>query len=177
MNGAVPMYSRKIANRCDYRRLVTQTEDVSACRDANEDHGLGFDDIGCDTSLESAQTGSPVPDNDATCWEIHNFGAGSEAYEESDESLATAQHVIVVIVIVLLVIVSVCIFGFCWWRRSNLKDQDKIRDAIQMQQAVPTGTGAEEADPTAADSVEVEVAVETEDEDGVNAHITTATSD
>ena len=179
MDGAVPMYSQKIANRCDYRRLVTKTEDVSTCRDANEDHGLGFDDIGCDTSLESAQTGSPVPDNDATCWEIHNFGVGSEAYEESSESLEMAQNITVIVVIVLLSMVFVCIGAFCWWKRSNLKDQVKIRDAIQMQQQqqVPTGTGAEEAEPTGADSIEVEVAIETEDEDGVSAHITTSTAD
>ena len=37
-----PLYSGRIANRCDYRRLVTQDENLSQCRDANEDHGLGF---------------------------------------------------------------------------------------------------------------------------------------
>ena len=37
-----PLYSGRIANRCDYRRLVTQDENLAQCRDANEDHGLGF---------------------------------------------------------------------------------------------------------------------------------------
>ena len=59
---------------------MTQGEDVSECRDANEDHGLGFDDIGCDSSLEDSQTDQPVPDDDATCWEIHSFG-----YSEGDD--------------------------------------------------------------------------------------------
>lgn len=43
------MYGRRIANRCGYRLLVTETEDVNECRDTKEDLNLVFDDIGCDS--------------------------------------------------------------------------------------------------------------------------------
>jgi len=33
------MAQGRIANRCDYRRLVTSGENLENCRDANEDHG------------------------------------------------------------------------------------------------------------------------------------------
>merc|ERR1712156_996936 len=69
-----PLYGRRIANRCDYRRLVTESEDVSECRDANEDHGMGFDDIGCDEAYKSSQLNQPIPEDDGICWEIHKFG-------------------------------------------------------------------------------------------------------
>mmetsp|Transcript_44222 Transcript_44222/g.86794 ORF Transcript_44222/g.86794 Transcript_44222/m.86794 type:complete len:328 (+) Transcript_44222:66-1049(+) len=68
------MYNRRIGNRCDYRRLVTKTEDITQCRDANEDHGLGFDDIGCNPKLEKKQIGKPIPENDNHCWEMQYFG-------------------------------------------------------------------------------------------------------
>jgi len=68
-----PLYNGRIANRCDYRRLVTPTEDVSKCRDANEDHGLGFDDIGCNSAY-SDQIGKPIPEDDSKCWEVSKFG-------------------------------------------------------------------------------------------------------
>merc|ERR1712039_950777 len=83
--GSVPLYSRKIANRCDYRRLVTRDENLDDCRDANEEHGLGFDDIGCDEQYESAQLDKPVPDNDDFCWEIERFGAGGEIILNEDD--------------------------------------------------------------------------------------------
>ena len=68
------MYGRRIANRCDYRRQVTTTEDITQCRDANEDHGMGFDDVGCDADSYSSQIGSPIPEDDGVCWEIAKFG-------------------------------------------------------------------------------------------------------
>jgi len=71
-----PMYSRRIANGCDYRRLVTQDENVNNCRDANEDHGLGFNG-GCNQSFQD-QIGKPIPENDDICWEIHKFGYTEE---------------------------------------------------------------------------------------------------
>lgn len=39
--GSQPVTQGRIANRCDYRRLVTSTENLANCRDANEGHGLG----------------------------------------------------------------------------------------------------------------------------------------
>ena len=73
-----PMYQRRIANRCDYRRLVTETENLDNCRDANEEHNLGFDDIGCDPAYESSQLNKPIPENDDICWEVTRFGASDE---------------------------------------------------------------------------------------------------
>lgn len=70
------MTQGRIANRCDYRRLVTETEDVTQCRDANEDHGLGFEgvgDTGCDSQYAS-QINAPIPEDDSVCWEIQRFG-------------------------------------------------------------------------------------------------------
>lgn len=113
-----------------------------------KDHGLGFES-GCDSTLESAQTGQSVPDDDATCWEIHSFGVGADAYEE-EEGLSEEEvgGIMVVVVIVLCLVGLLCIGAVCWWRR-NMKAEDiKIREAIQGSQAVPTGTGAEEAEPT-----------------------------
>ena len=71
---STPMYGRRIANRCDYRRQVTREEDISRCRDANEDHGLGFDDIGCDSQYKESQLNKPIPEDDGICWEVGRFG-------------------------------------------------------------------------------------------------------
>eukprot|EP00586_Coscinodiscus_wailesii_P013061 CAMPEP_0172501762 /NCGR_PEP_ID=MMETSP1066-20121228/153256_1 /TAXON_ID=671091 /ORGANISM="Coscinodiscus wailesii, Strain CCMP2513" /LENGTH=253 /DNA_ID=CAMNT_0013276731 /DNA_START=53 /DNA_END=810 /DNA_ORIENTATION=- len=72
---STPLYSRRIANRCDYRRLVTETENLEECRDANEDHNMGFDDIGCDAAkYEASQLGKPIPEDDSICWEVRKFG-------------------------------------------------------------------------------------------------------
>lgn len=79
-SSSTPLYSGRIANRCDYRRLVTETEDILKCRDANEDHGLGFDGIGCNSDYED-QIGKPIPEDDAICWEVAKFG-----YSEDDDS-------------------------------------------------------------------------------------------
>ena len=57
---------------------MTQQEDVSQCRDANEEHGLGFDDIGCDPQFRASQLNKPIPENDDICWEVQRFGATEE---------------------------------------------------------------------------------------------------
>jgi len=78
--GSQPVTQGRIANRCDYRRLVTETEDVTQCRDANEDHGLGFEgvgDTGCDSQYAS-QINAPIPEDDSVCWEIQRFGYTEE---------------------------------------------------------------------------------------------------
>lgn len=67
-----PLTDGRIANRCDYRRLVTQEEDLNACRDANEDHGKSYEG-GCDAQYNN-QIGSPIPEDDGICWEISKFG-------------------------------------------------------------------------------------------------------
>lgn len=73
-----PVTQGRIANRCDYRRQVTQEENLSDCRDANEDHGLGYDpEEGCDNQY-ILQIGSPIPEDDSVCWEIERFGYTEE---------------------------------------------------------------------------------------------------
>ena len=66
--GTQALYGRRIANRCDYRRLVTKDENVNNCRDANEDHNMGFDDIGCDPQYRN-QIGEAIPEDDSD-WEL-----------------------------------------------------------------------------------------------------------
>jgi hypothetical protein len=75
--GSQPLLGRRIANRCDYRRLVTDIEDVTQCRDANEEHGLGFED-GCDPQFQESQLNKPIPEDDDVCWEIQRFGFTEE---------------------------------------------------------------------------------------------------
>mmetsp|Transcript_3274 Transcript_3274/g.4936 ORF Transcript_3274/g.4936 Transcript_3274/m.4936 type:complete len:385 (-) Transcript_3274:210-1364(-) len=72
--GSQPLYSRRIANRCDFRRKVVDENDRENCRDANEDHNQGFDDIGCDISKYSDQLNKPIPEDDSVCWEVQKFG-------------------------------------------------------------------------------------------------------
>mmetsp|Transcript_28078 Transcript_28078/g.64267 ORF Transcript_28078/g.64267 Transcript_28078/m.64267 type:complete len:433 (-) Transcript_28078:184-1482(-) len=90
-----PMYKGRIGNRCDYRRLVTQNENLQNCRDANEDHGLGFDDtcpqgktcvarLGCDAKFRN-QIGKPIPENDNVCWEMQNFGYSENGGGDDDK--------------------------------------------------------------------------------------------
>ena len=43
------------------------------------DHGLGFDDIGCNQQYRD-QIGSPIPEDDSVCWEIERFGFTEETY-------------------------------------------------------------------------------------------------
>merc|ERR1712176_366523 len=83
--GETPLFSGRIANRCDYRRLVTQDENLNDCRDANEDHGLGYDDIGCNRAYES-QIGKVIPETDNFCWELTKFGyTEGDNDEDNDE--------------------------------------------------------------------------------------------
>merc|ERR1712085_229442 len=70
--GTQPMAQGRIANRCDYRRLVTSGENLENCRDANEDHGLSFEG-GCGAQYRD-QIGAPIPEDDSVCWEIERFG-------------------------------------------------------------------------------------------------------
>ena len=71
-SGSMPLTDGKIANRCDFRRLVPESEDVSQCRDANEDHNMSFNG-GCDASM-SDNIGLPLEENEAQCWEVTQFG-------------------------------------------------------------------------------------------------------
>jgi hypothetical protein len=82
----------RIANRCDFRRLVTSSENVNNCRDANEDHGMSFNG-GCDQSLGN-QIGSPLQEDEGQCWEVTQFGSpgdnndnggGGDSEEEDDD--------------------------------------------------------------------------------------------
>jgi len=83
-SSANPMYAGRIGNRCDYRRQVTESENISKCRDANEEdvnnkpHGLTYEK-GCKEKYKS-QIGTPIPEDDSICWEIQNFGAPGDDY-------------------------------------------------------------------------------------------------
>merc|ERR1711982_151119 len=82
--GETPLHSGRIANGCDYRRLVTQDENLNDCRDANEDHGLGYD-VGCNKAYES-QIGKVIPETDNFCWELTKFGyTEGDNDEDNDE--------------------------------------------------------------------------------------------
>ncbi len=59
-------------NRCDHRRLVTPDENLDNCRDANEE-GVSPYNGGCDAN-NSPALNEPIPENDAICWEVQNFG-------------------------------------------------------------------------------------------------------
>jgi len=80
--GTQPLTGGRIANRCDYRRLVTRNENVELCRDANEEHGLSFEG-GCDPQYTD-QIGSPIPEDDSLCWEVGKFGHVDQ--DNGDES-------------------------------------------------------------------------------------------
>ena len=73
-----PLTGGRIGNRCDYRRQVTPDENLSQCRDANEDHGLSYEG-GCNSQY-SGQIDSPIPENNSMCWEMSRFGF-SEGFE------------------------------------------------------------------------------------------------
>jgi len=74
----------RLVDRCDFRRLVTPTEDVNECRDANEDHGMSFEG-GCTPPFQLNQE---IPEDDDRCWEIQRFGnvdSGGDDEDEDDE--------------------------------------------------------------------------------------------
>jgi len=70
-SSSTAMYDQRIANRCDYRRLVKKGT-TNKCRDANEGHGKGFE-LGCDKKYRD-QIGSPIPEDNNICWEVSRFG-------------------------------------------------------------------------------------------------------
>lgn len=80
--GADPVTQGRITNRCDYRRLVVDEDDASSCRDANEDHGLGFEG-GCDSKYKD-NVGLPLVEDDSQCWELLNFGYNEADYTDVD---------------------------------------------------------------------------------------------
>jgi len=63
-----------IVNSCDFRRLVTQEEDIEECRDANEEGVTPFRG-GCNQN-NAPPLNEPIVENDADnqCWEVQNFG-------------------------------------------------------------------------------------------------------
>merc|ERR1711939_791239 len=73
----------KIVNRCDHRRLVTPDEDLSQCRDANEE-GVTPYNGGCDQNDPPALN-EVIPEDDSMCWEVQKFGEPGEGEEEGPE--------------------------------------------------------------------------------------------
>jgi len=80
--GSQNLFSGRIANRCDYRKMLQRGE-AKSCRDANEEHNLGYDDVGCDPSTTS-QIGSPIPEDDSMCWEMAKFGVPPDGDGDDD---------------------------------------------------------------------------------------------
>ncbi|CAJ1960660.1 unnamed protein product [Cylindrotheca closterium] len=76
-----PLSNGLFTNRCDYRRWVPERQEGD-CRNANK-AVKNFED-GCDPDVEAQQTGNPVPENDAVCWEILNFGQPKPFFAEGD---------------------------------------------------------------------------------------------
>lgn len=81
--GTDPATDGRIVNRCDYRRLVVDEDDANECRDANEDHGLGFEG-GCDKQYAD-NVGSPLVEDDSQCWELHKFGYSEDDYGDQEQ--------------------------------------------------------------------------------------------
>merc|ERR1712003_139478 len=85
-----PMFAGRIGNRCDFRRQVTQDEDLSKCRDANEEdvdnlpHGLSYEG-GCNDQYNN-QIGSPIPEDDSMCWEVRYFGEAGDDNDDEEEN-------------------------------------------------------------------------------------------
>ena len=77
-SGTDPLTDGRIVDRCDFRRLVTPTENIDECRDANEDHNQSFEG-GCEQIVDEIQ------ENDDQCWEVNRFGFGEEDDEEDEE--------------------------------------------------------------------------------------------
>jgi len=72
-----------VVNGCDYRRLVTPTEDLSQCRDANEE-GVTPYRGGCDPS-KAPPLNQPIALPDGMCWEVSKFGEPEEGGENEEE--------------------------------------------------------------------------------------------
>jgi len=54
---------------------------------------------------------------------------------------------IIVAVLLVLLAICLCIVGYFMWRKMNQNEAMKMREQIHAQHSVPTGTGAEEAEP------------------------------
>lgn len=79
--GEDPLSDGLFTNRCDYRRRVPERQEGD-CRNANRAL-LNFEG-GCDPDVEDQQLGNPVPENDAVCWEVLNFGQPKPVYAEGE---------------------------------------------------------------------------------------------
>lgn len=63
----------RLVNNCDYRRLVTPTENLDNCRDANEENVQPFRE-GCNAQNLPPLNVPLVEQNPEQCWEVQNFG-------------------------------------------------------------------------------------------------------
>lgn len=75
------LFEGRFTNRCDYRRMIPKRREgdcVQANRNAGNYEG------GCDSSLETTQVGSPVPEDDSKCWEITHFGQPKPVIAEGE---------------------------------------------------------------------------------------------
>jgi len=70
-------------NRCDYRRYVSP-EEAGTCRDANERHGLSFED-GCEDHA-SIPFEEPVEARPDACWTVSSFADPDSVASPGDDN-------------------------------------------------------------------------------------------
>merc|ERR1711988_1057211 len=73
-----------ILNSCDFRRLVTPTENLEDCRDANEEGVTPFRS-GCSQN-NAPSLNEPLVEDDNKCWDVLNFGEPSDGGEDNDDN-------------------------------------------------------------------------------------------
>ena len=85
-----------LVNRCDYRRHVSADE-AGQCRDANERHGMSYED-GCAKHSDKPFE-DPCEREDSQCWTVMSFadpesvsGDGDEGDEEEDASTCNKNN-------------------------------------------------------------------------------------
>lgn len=73
---------------------------------------------------------------------VSDGACSAEGASIENDGMSTGTIIAVVVVILVAVL---CIVGFCVWRRMNQNDAMKMKE--QVHGGLPTGTGAEEAEP------------------------------
>ena len=78
-----------LANRCDYRRHVDEDE-AGKCRDANERHGMSYED-GCEAHADKPFD-DPCDGPDSECWTVTSFADPESIGDGGDESEGDEQE-------------------------------------------------------------------------------------
>ena len=78
-----------LANRCDYRRHV-DADEAGKCRDANERHGMSYED-GCEAHADKPFD-DPCHAADSECWTVSSFADPESVEGGGDESEGDEQE-------------------------------------------------------------------------------------